>query len=122
MRGRSLFVPILLVLSTIAFAQISDYNLPPGYRVVHNQVIFDLSGKLDNSMEKDIPAEKLRILKNISEAELQNTSAEYQDYVRNGNSFIQSLSSKVKGIYTEVELWYIYAFDKKLKEKLISIK
>lgn len=101
----------------------TNYNLPPGYRLKPNQVIFDLSHKIEgNTSIKDLPESKLQVLKQISEDELLETSTEYQEYVQKGKEYIHSLSPTAKAIYTETELWYIYAFDQKLKIQLSHIQ
>lgn len=100
----------------------SNYNLPPGYRLNPKQPIFDLSHKIEGTSEKDLPESKLQVLKQVSADEFKETAPEYQEYVNEGNQFISSLSPKVKSIYSETELWYIYAFDQKLKMRLTQIQ
>ncbi|MFA7687979.1 MAG: hypothetical protein WCY25_08945 [Moheibacter sp.] len=99
----------------------SQFNLPPGYYLNPSQPIFDLSWKLDgSSMDKEIPAAQLQVLKALSEEELANTSAEYQAYVREGKDFINALSANIKSLYSEQELWYIFAFDSELRNQLLQ--
>ena len=116
---------IIFVFSLIAqfsSAQNADYNLPPGYGLIPNKAIFDLSYKLDGKvLDKEIPQTELEFLKEIDDSELHLTSPEYQQYIQEGKTFINSLSEKVKSMYTNNELWYIYAFDQKLKNRLVNI-
>lgn len=100
----------------------SDYNLPPGYRLDPNRNVIDLSFKLEGkTLEKDVTQE-IKFLKQVTDDELNLTSSEYQNYIREGREFIDSLSQKIKSIYNEEELWYIYAFDQKLKNQLSLIQ
>lgn len=115
-------LPMFLAISSLGYAQNSAYNLPPGYYLKPNYQVIDLSYKLNGiQLEKEYSADKLRVLKDISEDQLSETSAEYQAYYAEGKAFINSLSSNVKNIYTEIELWYIYAFDKGLRITLESM-
>ena len=117
-------IPLFLIVASLSFGQNSNYNLPPGYRFHPEKAhILDLSFKLDGkTLAKPIDQNQLEFLKNISEEELKSAPVEYQNYIKEGRRFINSLSKKVRNIYTEKELWYIYAFDQKLKNKLINIK
>lgn len=120
---RNFLLPMLLVASSLVFGQSSEYNLPPGYRLNSDKVIYDLSGKLtgeDSRIFKD--QELLFFLKNPNEVRLEDTSEEYQEYVREGNQFINGLSASIKAKFTVAELWYIYAFDDGLKTKLLKYR
>ena len=67
----------------------------------------------------------LLVIKNIPENELdefKSIDPEYYNYYMKGISFFDSLSNKVKEIYTINELWYIYVFDQELKSKLLTVK
>ena len=120
---RSILLPLFLVAYSLVFSQSSEYNLPPGYKLNPNHKTFDLSYKLNGAdYERDLPEGKLRILKDIPDSRLNETSSEYQQYVKEGKKFINSLSKKIRGLYTEEELWYIYAFDSKLKNQIKNIK
>lgn len=123
MKFRKFLLPFILVFSTFAVAQEFTYNVPPGYSVPSNFIHLDLSYKLKGiNVEKEYSKEYLRVLKDIPESELKNTPDDYQAYVKQGRKYIASLSSKVRNIFTEDELWYIYAFDLKLKNKIKKIK
>jgi hypothetical protein len=117
-------IPLFLIIASLSFGQNSNYNLPPGYRFHPERAhILDLSFKLDGkTLAKPIGQKQLEFLKNLDDSQLHLASAEYQNYIQQGKAFIQSLSPKVKSIYTEKELWYIYAFDRKLKKRLVKIK
>lgn len=121
MRFKFLLIPLFLVFTTFILAQESGYNLPPGYSLMPDQTVFNLSKKLDDSLAKDIPVERLKVLKDITESQLKETSVEYQEYVKKGQLYIDSLSKKVRNLFNDTELWYIYAFDQDLKEKLLNI-
>jgi hypothetical protein len=115
-------LPIFLAISTMGYAQQSDFNLPPGFYLKPNYQVIDLSYKLDGvRLDKEYSMEKLSVLKNITDAELNQTSAEYQHYVTQGRAFINSLSSYIKSLYSETELWYIYAFDSGLKSRIQTL-
>lgn len=118
---------LFLLMGTASFAysqnknEESNYNLPPGYKLNPKKQIYDLSDKLYGFSELDISKSELEVLQQISDEELKDTSPEYQNYIQTGRAFLNSLSNKVKSIYTEEELWYIYVFDQSLKEKLTQI-
>lgn len=114
---------LILLVTVFANGQNTDYNLPPGYRLIPGKTIMDLSFRLDREkLEKEISPNELKFLKEIDDSELHLTSPEYQQYIQDGRAFINSLSDKIKSIYTVDELWYIYAFDQKLKEKIVRIR
>lgn len=113
----------LCLLSVAAAAQEKKLNMPPGKNMHAHQQFYDLSYKLKNiKPEKEIPQKDLQILKEIPESRLGETSAAYQAYVAQGNAFIQSLSPRVRNIFTETELWYIYATDPELTNEISAIR
>jgi len=113
---------LLIIVAGFAYGQNSDYNLPPGYTLMPGKAVIDLSFKLDGKkLEKEISPNELKFLKEIDDSELHLTSPQYQQYIQEGKAFINSMSAKVKSIYSTDELWYIYAFDQELKEKLAKI-
>lgn len=102
----------------------SNLNLPPGAILSSKAKILDLSEKLTlgystlNYADSD-----LSFLKPLSESELQQLKGTpYYKYVMEGRSYIEKLSPKIKGLYSESELWYIYAYDKKLSERIAKIQ
>jgi hypothetical protein len=128
-----LFALVLMFFSDTALAQNNSskgnqekYNMPPGYQMPIKMKIFDLSHKLNGKhVSESYTQEDLRFLKNIPENEIEKykmITPEYYQYYITGRAFINSLSPKVKSVYTDAELWYIYAFDQKLKTKLTIIK
>ncbi|MGX7668980.1 hypothetical protein [Flavobacterium pedocola] len=102
------------------------FNLPPGYRMHSKMKVYDLSHKLKGKLsEEKYTSEDLKFLKNISDADMmqyKDSAPEYYNYYTTGSAFINSLSAKVKTIYSKEELWYIYAFDQNLKNKLTTVK
>jgi hypothetical protein len=104
-----------------------EYNLPPG--VVFGKKFnkeHDLSFKIDNS-KKAVHYEDsdLRIAKQITKENLESFKeidvANY-NYYSTAFIYFDSLSEKVRNIYTKNELWYIYVFDQELKTKIQTIK
>ena len=106
---------------------LSNYNLPPG--VVFSKkfiTTLDLSYKLNGSPNKqDYNDSELRVGKKISKEQLESLKeidvVNYK-YYTTANAYFDSLSKKIKEMYTVNELWYIYVFDQNLKNKLINIK
>lgn len=107
-------------------SQKTEFNLPPGYHLHSKTKIIDLSFKLNKSAPVDnYTAKDLKFLKNIPENEIDNYKTQLPDYYQyyiEGLSYINSLSHKVRTIYSKEELWYIYAFDLKLKKQLATIR
>ncbi|MEZ5009879.1 MAG: hypothetical protein R2753_17145 [Chitinophagales bacterium] len=62
-------------------------------------------------------------LKPLSEAEFEQLEGSpYYNYVMEARNYIKSLSPKIRELYSEAELWYIYAYDKKLSERIAKIQ
>ena len=118
----SFILPVFLAISAFGYGQSTNYNLPPGFYLKPNYHVIDFSFKLDGiQLEKEYSEDKIRVLKDISDVELRETSIEYQQYVAEGKAFIESLSAYVKSIYSETEVWYIYAFDSALKSRIQTL-
>lgn len=129
-----LFALVFIFFSDVALAQSNlkkenheKFNLPPGSRLHPKAKIYDLSFKLDKGTTENVSylQSDLKFLKELSEIEIENQkneNPEYYAYYQAGKNYINALSSKIKHIYTETELWYIYAFDQDLKNKLITVK
>ncbi|WP_320814953.1 hypothetical protein [Flavobacterium sp.] len=104
----------------------SNYNLPPGCVLKQKVKLFDLSYKLEGkSSTHNFSQSDLAVIKDIPLSEIENyknIDLSYYNYYKEGLSFFDSLSSKVKQTFTITELWYIYVFDQDLKNKLITIK
>lgn len=105
----------------------SEYNLPPG--VVFGKKFnkeYDLSFKIDNNAKVVYYEDsELRIAKQITKENiesLKDIDVENYNYYSTAFKYFDSLSEKVKKIYTKNELWYIYVFDQRLKNKLQTIK
>ncbi len=129
MKKTNLLLLIALLSFNFIMAQapsISEYNLPPGCVLKQKVKIFDLSYKLENKPSiYSYSQSDLAVIKDIPSSEIENyknIDLNYYNYYKEGLSFFDSLSSKVKDIYTITELWYIYVFDQDLKNKLITIK
>ncbi len=105
----------------------SNYNLPPG--VVFSKkfiTTLDLSYKLNGiSNSQSYNDNDLRVGKNLSNDQLESLKEIDQvnyKYYTTANNYFESLSKKIKEMYTKNELWYIYVFDQNLKNKLLTIK
>jgi len=106
---------------------LSEYNLPPG--VVFGKKFnkeHDLSFKIYNNKEVAYYEDfELRIAKEITRDNLElfkDADVENYNYYSIAFDYFDSLSEKIKNIYTKNELWYIYVFDQELKNKLQTIK
>jgi len=104
--------------------QPTNYNLPPGYTLSESKKIIDLSYKLKGNQSSQTykDAALKFFLKDLSREELSQEPVEYQKYVKKGEAYILSLSDVVKSIYSDAELWHIYAFDQELMEKLKTVQ
>lgn len=104
-----------------------NYNIPPG--VVFSMkfdTALDLSYKLNgNANLKSYNDSEIRVGKILSPEQLESLKgidiANYE-YYSSANLYFDTLSEKVKELYTKNELWYIYVFDQNLKNKLTTIK
>lgn len=132
----SIFVLLCLFFSPNSFGQTSDknntnsvknFNLPPGAYlnrkfITDIDLSFKLRGGVSSVTYKD---SDLKIAKNLTAEELESIKdidpINY-NYYTTANNFFNSLSPKVKNIFTKVDLWYIYVFDQDLKNKLTTIK
>lgn len=120
---------LILLAFMSSFSQNSDvgkYNLPPGFVLNPKRIIFDLSFKIDKTKPYiNYSNTDLKVLKNLSSEEIElykESLGDYYEYYKEGTTYINSLSSSVKNIYTIDEIWYIYIFDQKLKNELLTIK
>jgi hypothetical protein len=136
----SIFVLLCLFFSPNSFGQTLDqnqtnkennntknFNLPPGAYLKKKFVTdIDLSYKLKGGISTVTYTDSdLKIAKNLSAEELESLKEVdpiVYNYYTSANNFFNSLSSKVKNIYTKVDLWYIYVFDQDLKNQLTAIK
>jgi len=105
----------------------SSYNIPPG--VVFSKkfvTTLDLSYKLNGEANKQhYDDSELRVGKNLTNEQLESLKeidkVNYEYYTI-ANTYFNSLSIRIKELYTKNELWYIYVFDQNLKNKLLTIK
>jgi len=105
----------------------SSYNIPPG--VVFSKkfvTTLDLSYKLNGGVNKQhYNDSELRVGKNLTNEQLESLKeidkVNYEYYTI-ANTYFDSLSKRIKEMYTKNELWYIYVFDQNLKNKLLTIK
>lgn len=104
-----------------------NYNIPPGV-VFSNKfnTNLDLSYKLNGTPNlQSYHDDDLRVGKRLTQEQLDSLKekdvANY-NYYTTANLYFQGLSKKIKEIYTDNELWYIYVFDQKLKNNLLTIK
>lgn len=136
----SIFVLLCLFFSPNSFGQTSDkdntsiennankkFNLPPGAFLQKKFITnADLSYKLKGETPRIIYLDSdLKIAKTFSSEELESikdSDPTNYNYYTTANNFFNSLSPKVKGIYSKIELWYIYVFDQDLKNKLVTVK
>ncbi len=115
---------LFTLISSLTFSQqLKDFNLPPKAKFapkLYQEI--DYSHKL-NKLSLNEPVEK-NYLNRFSEADLNNLKikdkATYTYYKTAQNYFI-SLSDTVKKKFTVEELWHIYIYDQKLKNKLKTI-
>lgn len=126
-----LFIPSCMIaqskISDKNSAREANYNLPPG--IVFEKkfsTTIDLSYKLNGGVaavgyqDSELKFGKV-FLNNDLEAIKVIDPVNY-NYYTTANSYFNSLSPKVKNLYTANELFYIYVFDQKLKNKLSTIK
>lgn len=108
------------------FSQVGIYNLPPGESIPKDFVFVDYSYKLQNSSIDQIVAyassqdflyfltfEQLDLIK--------RTDNEKFEYYQSAKRFYEQLTQYTKTLFTLEELWYIYKYDAKLKEKLVTL-
>lgn len=127
---KRIFSLVLILLAFMSsFSQNSDvgkYNLPPGFVLSPKRTVFDLSFKIDKTKPYvNYSSTDLKVLKNLSSEQVEEYKdklGDYYFYYKEGIAYINTLSNKVKNIYTIEEIWYIYIFDQKLKDKLLTIK
>jgi hypothetical protein len=102
-------------------------NLPPGLTLYHKtNVNIDYSYKLNETPDFNRVDKTVRDFKQTLDDKeyetLEKSSPDVYTYYKEINRYFNSLSPKVKALYTADEIWYIYMFDQELKEKLTTIK
>ena len=109
-----------------AFSQLPGAtNLPPTGKksTVSKYKYIDYNYKLNQASGNE-PIDKNWIRKfNTTELnQLKFSNRKLYDYYTTAEAYFQSLSNRVKSIYTLEELWYIYMYDQPLKNKLTTLK
>lgn len=105
----------------------SNFNLPPGVVFAKKFITtLDLSYRLNGTINlHSYDDAELRVGKKLSKEQLETLkeidSINFEYYTK-ANLYFESLSKKIKDLFTVNELWYIYVFDQNLKNKLLTIK
>jgi hypothetical protein len=101
-----------------------SFNLPPkAVFVAKKYKKVDYSVNLSNPKINE-PIDK-KFLKNISEESLESIKdidIDSYNYYKDLKGFYNSLSNNVKRKFTAEQLLYVYTYDQKLKNKLLTIK
>lgn len=106
---------------------ISNYNIPPGVVFPKKFITtLDLSYKINGTINlQSYNDAELRVGKKLTKEQLESLkqidSLNFEYYTK-ANIYFDSLSKRIKDLYTINELWYIYVFDQNLKNKLLTIK
>jgi hypothetical protein len=125
MKNNSLLIFIMTLVTIVAHSQdITKFNLPPGAGFAPKlfQEI-DYSYKLSDETLNE-PIERNYLLK-FSETQLEEIKSKdlvTYNYYNTANNYFNNLSKSVKRKFTVKELWYIYIYDQKLKNKLLTVK
>jgi hypothetical protein len=116
---------IIVLISLQSYSQdIKDFNMPPN--TVFEAKLFkkiDYSYKLNDESLNE-PIEKNYLLK-FSETQLEEIKSKdliIYNYYNTANNYFNNLTKSVKRKFTVKELWYIYMYDQKLKNKLLTVK
>lgn len=121
---KPVFFLVLFSLSFVGISQNNEpkFNLPPGSQLPPKFVFEDLSYKLNYSnLVTDIKSDFLDFSSEELNQMKENDVKSY-NYYSQASAFFNSLSMKVRSIYTIKELWYIYSYDVNLANKLLTIK
>lgn len=120
----TLLVLFIALISPLSYSQeAKDFNLPPKAKFMpklYKEI--DYSYKL-NDLSLNEPIVK-DFLNRFSEADLNNLKTKDNltyTYYQTAQNYFTSLSNTVKKKFTVEELWHIYIYDQKLKNKLITI-
>jgi hypothetical protein len=116
---------IIVLISLQSYAQdIKDFNMPPNTSFAPKlfQKI-DYSYKLnDASINEPIERNYLLKFSEIQLEEIKSKDLVTYNYYNTANNYFKSLSESVKRKFTVKELWYVYIYDQKLKNKLLTVK
>ena len=114
---------LLCCLSATSFAQTEiNFNLPPGAKLTKKIKLIDYSFKLDESHNEPLTKNYLAKFKANELESIKSIDYPKYKYYTDANAYFMALSNRVKRAFTVDELWYIYMFDKNLKDKLPTIK
>ena len=120
------FLTFMIVLISLqSYSQdIKDFNLPPGAAFapkLYQEI--DYSFKLnDESLNEPIERNYLLKFSETQLEEIKNKDLTTYNYYNTANNYFNNLSKSVKRKFTVKELWYIYIYDQKLKNKLLTVK
>lgn len=104
-----------------------NYNLPPGMVfgkkfITTMNLSYKLNGGVANVSYHDSDLKFGKVFLNNDLEAVKETDPINYNYYTTANNYFNSLSQKVKNLYTKNELFYIYVFDQKLKNQLLTIK
>lgn len=104
----------------------SNYDIAPGTKLQSkfntNVDYSSLMEKIDYSIDS---YPKFDFFESYSEEgmiELESSNQDYQNYIQRLKNYYDSLSPRVKAVYSFKTIWYVFSYDQELKNKLISIK
>lgn len=103
----------------------SDFDLPPGTKMMAKIQITDYSPKLEDIHTLQVIKSNYNMAEHLSIedlAALQDENHPHYNYMNRLEAYYDDLSPRVKTAFTFQEIWNIFAFDKKLKETLLTIK
>ncbi|PHS04432.1 MAG: hypothetical protein COA88_13535 [Kordia sp.] len=120
----SLFTMLFILISSIAFSQqAKEFNLPPKAKFMPKlyQEI-DYSYKLnDLSLNEAVTKNFLNRFTETDLDKLKKKDNITYNYYKAAQNYFRSLSDTVKKKFTVEELWHVYIYDQKLKNKLKTI-
>jgi hypothetical protein len=103
-----------------------DWNLPPGFVLnAKTNTQIDYSFKIYEPIINEEDSAGRNFLRDFSEediADMKKNWAEAYRYYMAAEQFYKNLSTSIKSRFTIEELWYIYMFDQKLKNQLLTVK
>ena len=120
----TLFTMLFILISSIAFSQqAKEFNLPPKAKFMPKlyQEI-DYSYKLnDLSLNEAVTKNFLNRFTETDLDKLKKKDNITYNYYKAAQNYFRSLSDTVKNKFTVEELWHVYIYDQKLKNKLKTI-
>lgn len=104
-----------------------NHNLPPGIVfgkkfITTIDLSYKLNGGVANVSYQDSELKFGKVFLNNDLETIKETDPVNYNYYTTANNYFNSLSQKVKSLYTKNELFYVYVFDQKLKNQLSAIK